>query len=230
MTEATSMADSGPMEYAEAKESITTPHDDLELGDRKTLRRLASLGKFNSQQSQQGTSTLDRYATLEGTSPGDDIFNPESDRFDLYKWIRLNMKMVTEEGIKPKRTGFAFRNLSVRGTGPALNIQSTVGSLLMTPMRIGEILRSRQRSARHILKDFNGLVRSGELLVVLGRPGSGCSTLLKTLTGEMHGLQVDADAVVHYNGIEQAQMMKEFKGEVIYNAENDKHFPHLTVR
>ncbi|KAI5360268.1 putative ABC transporter-like, ATP-binding domain, AAA+ ATPase domain, CDR ABC transporter [Septoria linicola] len=187
MTEATSMspseADSSTIEHEKFREPVTTPHDDLEPEDTKTLRGLASLGKFNSQQSQQGTSTLDRYATLEGTSPDDDIFNPESDRFDLYKWIRLNMKMVTEEGIKPKRTGLAFRNVNVRGTGPALNIQSTVGSLLMTPVRIGE----------------------------------------------MHGLQVDADAVVHYNGIEQAQMMKEFKGEVIYNAENDKHFPHLTV-
>lgn len=31
-------------------------------------------------------------------------------------------------------------------------------------------------------------------------------------------------------GIPQQQMIKEFRGEVIYNQEVDKHFPHLTVR
>jgi len=30
-------------------------------------------------------------------------------------------------------------------------------------------------------------------------------------------------------GIPQTQMVKEFKGEVVYNQEVDKHFPHLTV-
>jgi ATP-binding cassette subfamily G (WHITE) protein 2 (PDR) len=68
-------------------------------------------------------------------------------------------------------------------------------------------------------------MKSGEMLIVLGRPGSGCSTLLKTMTGEMHGLQVDEQSTIHYNGITQQQMMKEFKGEVVYNQEVDKHFP-----
>jgi len=70
--------------------------------------------------------------------------------------------------------------------------------------------------------------QSGELCVVLGRPGSGCSTLLKALTGELHDLETD-DSVIHYNGILQKKMIKEFKGETVYNQEVDKHFPHLTV-
>jgi hypothetical protein len=41
----------------------------------------------------------------------------------------------------------------------------------------------------------------------------------------MHGLQVDKQSTIHYNGITQQQMMKEFKGEVVYNQEVDKHFP-----
>ena len=45
------------------------------------------------------------------------------------------------------------------------------------------------------------------------------------MTGEMHGLQVDEKSIIHYNGITQQQMMKEFKGEVVYNQEVDKHFP-----
>ncbi|CAK1367877.1 ABC transporter CDR4 [Cercospora beticola] len=214
---------------------IIRRHDYLELEDAKTLTHLASLAKqqsigaLSNAASQSNPNALDRYATLQGLQPDDDVFDPSSDKFDLYKWIRWNTKMTNEEGIKVKRTGVAFRNVNVRGTGPALNIQSTVGSLLTAPFRAGDMWRSRKKVPRHILKDFNGLVKSGELLVVLGRPGAGCSTLLKTLTGEMHGLQVDHDTVIHYNGIEQNRMMKEFKGEVIYNQEVDKHFPHLTV-
>jgi ATP-binding cassette, subfamily G (WHITE), member 2, PDR len=33
----------------------------------------------------------------------------------------------------------------------------------------------------------------------------------------------------HMTGITQKQMIKEFRGEIVYNQEVDKHFPHLTV-
>jgi ATP-binding cassette, subfamily G (WHITE), member 2, PDR len=37
------------------------------------------------------------------------------------------------------------------------------------------------------------------MLLVLGRPGSGCSTLLKTLAGEMHSLHLGNTSDVRYN-------------------------------
>ena len=70
-----------------------------------------------------------------------------------------------------------------------------------------------------ILNGFDGLLQPGELLIVLGRPGSGCSTLLKTMCGELHGLHVEDGSIVHYDGIPQKQMVKEFKGEIAYNQE-----------
>jgi ABC-type multidrug transport system ATPase subunit len=53
---------------------------------------------------------------------------------------------------------------------------------------------------RPILQGLDGIVHKGELLLVLGRPGSGCTTFLKTITGEMRGLQVDSDSLLHYRG------------------------------
>jgi ABC-type multidrug transport system ATPase subunit len=44
------------------------------------------------------------------------------------------------------------------------------------------------------------LVRESEMLVVLGRPGSGCTTLLKTIAGETHGLNTTGDAHINYQG------------------------------
>jgi ABC-type multidrug transport system ATPase subunit len=63
------------------------------------------------------------------------------------------------------------------------------------------MIRESHAPKRRILKDFNGLVKKGELLLVLGRPGSGCSTMLKTLSGELHGLELDKESSVHYNGM-----------------------------
>ncbi|KAK0325334.1 hypothetical protein LTR82_003617 [Friedmanniomyces endolithicus] len=207
----------------------------INVGDEAVLRRLASqLSRTQSRYSQDrrnstAGSALERQDTLAGLEVTDPMFDPSSPKFDLYKYLRMTMKLLDADDIKVKRAGVVLKNINVRGTGSALNLQSNVGSFLMAPLRLGQHLSFGKKESKQILRNFNGLMKSGELLIVLGRPGSGCSTFLKTITGEMHGLTLDKDSVVHYNGIPQKQMMKEFKGEVIYNQEVDKHFPHLTV-
>ncbi|CRK34094.1 hypothetical protein BN1723_019978, partial [Verticillium longisporum] len=98
-------------------------------------------------------------------------------------------------------------------------LQQTVASVLQAPLKLGEHFSFGKKEPKPILRSFNGLLNTGELLIVLGRPGSGCSTLLKTITGQLHGLHMDEKSVVHYNGIPQKEMMKEFKGETTYNQE-----------
>ncbi|KAI1484553.1 ABC-2 type transporter-domain-containing protein [Biscogniauxia mediterranea] len=73
------------------------------------------------------------------------------------------------------------------------------------------------------------MVRTGEMLLVLGRPGSGCSTLLKVLAGDTHGLHIGKGTKINYEGISYDQMHHLFKGESIYLAELDVHFPELTL-
>lgn len=66
------------------------------------------------------------------------------------------------------------------------------------------------------------------ILVVLGRPGSGCSTLLKTLANqraEYHAVEGD----VRYDSIFPAELEKHYRGDVQYCPEDDIHFPTLTV-
>lgn len=58
---------------------------------------------------------------------------------------------------------------------------------------------------------------------------SGCSTLLKTIAGETNGFFIDKDSNINYQGITPEQMHKDFRGEAIYTAEVDVHFPQLTV-
>jgi ATP-binding cassette subfamily G (WHITE) protein 2 (PDR) len=118
-----------------------------------------------------------------------------------------------------KRLSVVYKNLDVFGSGKALQLQKTIGDIVMAPFRAGDYFGKSER--KQILHSFDGIIKAGELCVVLGRPGSGCSTLLKALTGELHGLDTD-ESVIHYNGISQNKMMKEFKGEMVYNQEVDK--------
>ncbi|KAH8709999.1 ABC multidrug transporter-like protein [Phaeosphaeriaceae sp. PMI808] len=133
---------------------------------------------------------------------------------------------LEQEGIEMKEISVVYKNLNVFGSGKALQLQKTVGDIVMAPFRAGEYIGKSER--KQILHSFDGIIKAGELCIVLGRPGSGCSTLLKALTGELHGLDID-ESTIAYNGIPQHKMIKEFKGEMVYNQEVDKHFPHLTV-
>ncbi|GIZ47704.1 hypothetical protein CKM354_001078900 [Cercospora kikuchii] len=198
------------------------------------LRRIATqTGRsFVTQRSQSYASAaagddLERKATVD-LDYNDEQLDPKSEKFDLYKWTKKTLRLVDEEGIKLKRAGIVFKNLNVSGSGAALNLQKDVSSMFMAPLRFRETFNMK-KTPRHILHNFDGIMKSGELLIVLGRPGSGCSTLLKSMTGQLHGLHLDDGSDINYNGIPQKQMIKEFQGEVIYNQEVDKHFPHLTV-
>lgn len=64
---------------------------------------------------------------------------------------------------------------------------------------------------------------------MLGRYCSGCSTFLKTIAGETHGLFLGDGVDVQYEGISWEEMHSRFRGEVIYQAETEIHFPQLTA-
>jgi ABC-type multidrug transport system ATPase subunit/ABC-type multidrug transport system permease subunit len=82
---------------------------------------------------------------------------------------------------------------------------------------------------RELISDFNGCVRPGELLLVLGRPGSGCSTFLKAFCNQRSGFQA-VDGEVTYGGTGADEMARNFRGEVIYNPEDDLHYATLSVK
>lgn len=118
-------------------------------------------------------------------------------RTDAYRL----MKLQDEKNVAQARGGIVFKNLKVCGTGSAINVQKNVGSILLAPFRFREFFGKGPEKT--ILQNFDGVLKSGEMLVVLGRPGSGCSTFLKTLMGELHGLDLKKESTIHYNGEHQ---------------------------
>ncbi|KAI9167952.1 ABC multidrug transporter C [Paramyrothecium foliicola] len=100
---------------------------------------------------------------------------------------------------------------------------------LVFPRYVARLVTRQQPKKVQILHDFSGLARPGEMILVLGRPGSGCSSLLKVLSGKAHGIEVGEQTTINYAGITYDQMHRDFAGDSIYLAELDAHFPELTL-
>lgn len=141
-----------------------------------------------------------RNPALERLGIFDETMDPTHPDFDFEKWAQTITDMRARLGVPtPARSGFVVKSLTVRGRGPADKAQDTVWKALSSPFNARKLFRRKQ--AKTILHGIDGYVEKGELLLVLGRPGSGCSTFLKTITGRMDGLELDRLSVVSYNGM-----------------------------
>lgn len=64
---------------------------------------------------------------------------------------------------------------------------------------------------------------------VLGRPGSGCSTFLRTVAND-HSSFLGVTGSLNYSGLTPQEISKNYRGEVAYIPEEDEHFATLTVQ
>jgi ABC-type multidrug transport system ATPase subunit len=177
-----------------------------------------------------------RLTNTSHTAPGtlfpvqpDSSLDPDSSMFDARAWAKgfLDLRTRISGGNPPRTTGIAWTNLNAYGFGSATGFQENVGNVFLNGANIFNNLFHREQQRVDILRDLEGVVQSGEMLAVLGPPGSGCSTLLRTIAGDTYGFHVDAN--INYSGIPPKEMSTAFRGEAIYTAEVDDHFPHLTV-
>ena len=97
----------------------------------------------------------------------------------------------------------AFRDLSVHAFGRKTDYQRTISNFIPASlsMAIHRLLRKPDFRI-DILHELDGVIQSGEMLLVLGNPGSGCTTLLKTLSGQTHDLHIDDSSTINYQGTE----------------------------
>ncbi|GAA5843073.1 hypothetical protein JCM11251_002723 [Rhodosporidiobolus azoricus] len=224
-----------PTRYQDSLQDDTShdnePADLTELDERNKARdQVTSLARTMSRRSQRGE---------QGVEPGDplrpeegSIFDPWSDSFSYEAWSKAVWEGSSNDPkTGPHRTaGVAFENLSAYGYGTDSDYQATVGNMPLKAWGAIKGLVSRNKGRKvQILEGLDGVLESGDMLVVLGPPGSGCSTFLKTLANETHGFYIDDDSKINYQGITPEQMKKNFAGEAIYSAETEAHFPQLTV-
>lgn len=146
-------------------------------------------------------------------------------------WAKAIAKLASDNGQNFRQTGVCFQNLGVYGYGSTTDFQKDVANIwLALPNMIRRVFMKTAGQRRiDILQSFEGVIRPGEMCVILGPPGSGCSTFLKTLSGDTNGIHVNKDSYFNYQGLSPQELHSAHKGDAIYTAEVDVHFPHLTV-
>jgi ABC-type multidrug transport system ATPase subunit len=163
----------------------------------------------------------------------------DSDEFPLEQFMRDgHLEKRTESGESSKKVGVVFKNLTVKGVASGASFVRTLPQAIagtfgpdlygilcgfFPGLRIGH-----GGELRTLINDFTGVVRHGEMMMVLGRPGSGSSTFLKVISNNRDSY-ASVEGIVSYGGIPADEARKRYRGEVVYNAEDDEHMPTLTV-
>jgi hypothetical protein len=97
------------------------------------------------------------------------LLDPASEKFSVRAWTKtiLGIHSRDPERYPQRVAGIAYSNLSAHGFGEATDYQKTFGNYpLETGSLFKRLIGRRQQTKIQILRKFDGLVRSGEMLVV----------------------------------------------------------------
>lgn len=123
---------------------------------------------------------MERYAADEGA-------DTDSAKTKVEDWRLANdvKQFQLNDPTEGRRLGVTWSGLTVKVVPSDARLQENVLSQFNIPQQVKE---SRQKpELKTILDNSFGSVRPGEMLLVLGRPGSGCTTLLKMLANKRKG-------------------------------------------
>lgn len=180
---------------------------------------------------------LSHMSQVPGVSPYtgdvDPALDPDSPDFNAKFWVKNLRKLhdLDPDYYQPSSLGIAYRDLRAYGIALDSDYQPTVTNGLYKFVTEGlRLLRPKDELIYFdILKQMDAIMRPGEVTVVLGRPGLGCSTLLRTIAARTYGFHVGAELRILYDGLTPKDIERHHRGDVIYSAESDIHFPHLSV-
>jgi len=188
-----------------------------ESSDNIITRALSRLSAINSR--------------IRGGDYPDDVEDSTDD--DTSKWDRMPevkaLKGSSGDGsdAQPaRRLGLTWTDLTIKGIGADACFNENVLSQFL-PEKLKGGARAAEESLRTIIHGSNGCVKPGEMLLVLGRPGAGCTSLLKVLSNRRAGF-VEVDGQVNYGSLNPQEATK-YRGQIIMNTEEELFFPTLTV-
>ncbi|KAG0094059.1 hypothetical protein BGZ92_009267 [Podila epicladia] len=222
---------------------------DAERDFRKLERTLTSISRRSSTGAQEEGIIRRRSSRKQQQQQGlpmtaeertQDAIKKEGE-FDLETHLKEVIPAQKASGIKMRTMGVVWKDLSVIGEGVGNQYIETTGDPFKRLFHlVNPFFWVRKCTGRHegsggskitktILYPMNGCCQDGEMILVLGRPGSGCSTLLRVLANDRKNYK-KVLGEVSFNNLSAATVTKHYKGEVLYNQEDDFHYPTLTVR
>ncbi|KAJ1548655.1 hypothetical protein HK405_001095 [Cladochytrium tenue] len=186
---------------------------------------------------------VDDIASLRGAAADlqDPRCNPESEAFSHPFFLKTVRQILKLNNMSFSEMPIAFKDLKVFGDAAGVAYIPTVGSTLLgilTPLVqlvnfargvSDSLVPRRTKVPKEIIKGITGTVRPGELLLVLGRPGSGCSSLLRTLANRTKSFK-EVTGTITFAGFSAGAARDQYRGEIAFAEEGDPHYPSLTVR
>ncbi|RMD42340.1 hypothetical protein DV735_g2793, partial [Chaetothyriales sp. CBS 134920] len=176
--------------------------------------------------------TLSTYSERQREKERDDIDTPTEHPFvsraedwELYEELRDTKAKQDESSFKNQRLGVTWNNLTVKGVAANTAIHEDVLSQFNIPKLVAESRRAT--TDKTILDNVHGCVKPGEMLLVLGRPGAGCTTLLRLLSNQRNGYaKIEGD--VRFGSLDSKQA-EPYRSSIVMNAEDEVFYPILTV-
>ena len=180
------------------------------------LKRITTAGTRRSQKVRTNEPDPDLEAQDGEKSEGEDEEAVEEEEdFELGEFLKDGHFEKRQEGRSAKKVGVVYKHLTVQGVGATTTFVKTLPNAILGVRYFHCLvldtntdpfqtfgpdlyaLLSRfipvlprpgsQGERRNLVNDFTGVVRDGEMLLVLGRPGSGCSTFLKAVSNKREG-------------------------------------------
>ncbi|KAL3424907.1 ABC-2 type transporter [Phlyctema vagabunda] len=158
----------------------------------------------------------------------DDSRDDDIDNWNAMPEVRMIKGSDGSDG-KPRtgrKLGVTWRDLTVKGVGADACFNEDVVSQWL-PEKLKGTIRAREITSKTIIDSSSGCVKPGEMLLVLGPPGAGCTSLLKILANRRLGFaEIDGD--VNFGSLDYKAAAR-YRGQIVMNTEQEIFFPTLTV-
>ncbi|XHG07753.1 hypothetical protein AWENTII_010888 [Aspergillus wentii] len=139
--------------------------------------------------------------------------------------VKKQREREVASGFKRRELGVTWKDLSVE----VVSAEAAVNENALSQFNIPKLIKESRHKPpmRSILQNSHGCVKPGEMLLVLGRPGSGCTTLLKMLSNRRLGYNsIQGD--VQFGSLTEKEAAQ-YRGQIVMNTEEELFFPSLTV-
>ncbi|KAI4728946.1 hypothetical protein E4T49_03351 [Aureobasidium sp. EXF-10728] len=179
----------------------------------------------------QDTNSLENTATISATNITEPSHADKASRTDksvsTTEWhlsdeIRRLEHLDADTDERPRSLGISWTNLTVKG----INAGSAFNENVLS--QFNPFHKSANGELKTIIDSSHGCVKPGEMLLVLGRPGAGCTTLLNVLANNRRGYE-EVTGDVNFGSMTPKDA-KAYSGQIVVNTEEEVFFPTLSVQ
>ncbi|KAF7818005.1 pleiotropic drug resistance protein 3-like [Senna tora] len=152
----------------------------------------------------------------------------EHDNLQLLKKIK---KRIDKVGVKLPTVEVRYKNLSVEAECEVIRgkpLPTLWNSLTSMISDLVKLPGTKSRKATiSIINDISGIIEPGRMTLLLGSPGGGKTSLLKSLSGNLDAsLKINGE--ISYNGYQIEEFVPQKTSA--YISQYDVHIPEMTVR